>query len=85
MVVDRAGFRSCLDIRNDFSGLLFLTTQVSSARMTLGVCAVHDGLLRIDWMLYSSSISWSAACSGQRRPLVGSGGLSTASRSMAMR
>jgi len=35
--------------------------------------------------LYSSSISLSAACSGERHAVVGSGGLNAASRSMAVR
>ena len=35
--------------------------------------------------LYSISISVSAACSGEWRALVGSGGLNAPSRSMAMR
>ncbi len=38
-----------------------------------------------DLVLYSSSISLSAACSGKRHAAVSSGGLRAASRSMAMR
>ena len=38
-----------------------------------------------DSLFYSSSTSLSAACSGERSVLVGSGGLNTMSRSMAMR
>ncbi len=36
-------------------------------------------------VLYSSSISLSAACTGGRHTVVGSGGLNTASRSIAVR
>lgn len=43
------------------------------------------GLTRIDCMLYSNSISRLAAYSGERSALVGSGGVNTASRSMAVR
>ena len=46
---------------------------------------VRDGLDWIALTFYSSSISLSAACSGERHAVVGSGGLNTASRSMAMR
>lgn len=44
----------------------------------------NDGLLWTDPAFYSSSISLSAACSGEWHVLVGSGGLNAASRSMAI-
>jgi hypothetical protein len=52
---------------------------------TAGSRALGDGLVRIGWALYSNSISLSAACSGGRSVLVGSGGLNSTSRSIAIR
>ena len=54
-------------------------------RLVVTPVAVRSGLVWIDLALYSSSISLSAACSGERHALVGSGGVKAASRSMAMR
>jgi hypothetical protein len=46
---------------------------------------VRNGLVWIDSVLYSSSISLSAAWSGDLHAAVGSGGLNTMSRSIAIR
>jgi hypothetical protein len=71
----------CLGGKTAMTGARVL---VSVVMVTPSSRVIGDGVVWINLALYSSSISLSAACFGERPAVVGSGGLDTPSRSIAM-